>query len=195
MRRTSCQGFTLLELMLVLGLAVTLAAWAIPQTLLSLDDMKTLGAVRYMSSRLYQTRMEAVSRTADAAMRFTVVGGSYSFAVYVDGNRNGVRRRDIDRGLDHVIHRGERLRDQFPGVDFGTLPRLPPVDGSTAPGATPIHFGAGDMVTFTALGTSTTGSLYIRGRRTAQYVIRVYGQTGKIRILRFDSRLRTWRTL
>jgi prepilin-type N-terminal cleavage/methylation domain-containing protein len=167
MHRLSRQsGFTLLELMLVVSLAAILAAWAIPQTLLTLDDFRTLGAARYMSTRLYRTRMEAVSRTADAAMRFTMAGGSYGYAVYLDGNHNGVRSRDIQRGLDR-----------------------------SAPGMQPIRFGSGDTVTFTALGTSTTGSLYIRGRRTAQYVIRVFGQTGKIRILKFDSRLRAWRTL
>jgi prepilin-type N-terminal cleavage/methylation domain-containing protein len=196
MRRLSRQsGFTLLELMLVVSLAAIFAAWAIPQTLLTLDDLRTFGAARYMSTRLYRTRMEAVSRTADAAMRFTMAGGSYGYAVYLDGNHNGVRSRDIQRGLDRVIQPRERLTDQFPGVDFGTLPNLPPVDGSSTPGMQPVRFGSGDTVTFTALGTSTTGSLYIRGRRTAQYVIRVFGQTGKIRILKFDSRLRAWRAL
>jgi hypothetical protein len=51
------------------------------------------------------------------------------------------------------------------------------------------------MVTFTPLGTSSPGSVYIKGRRDAQYVVRVFGTTGKIRILRFNPRSGTWKQL
>ena len=74
----------------------------------------------------------------------------------------------------------QRLSDEFPGVDFGVLPGLHPVDPSgPAPGRDPIRFGSRHMVTFTAHGTSTPGSLYIRGRDSAQYVIRVFGEAEK----------------
>ena len=76
----------------------------------------------------------------------------------------------------------QRLSDEFPGVDFGVLPVLHPVDPSgPAPGRDPIRFGSRHMVTFTAHGTSTPGSLYIRGRDSAQYVIRVFGEAEKTR--------------
>jgi hypothetical protein len=48
------------------------------------------------------------------------------------------------------------------------------------------------MVTFTPTGTATSGSLYIRGRRDAQYVVRVYGETGKTRVLKFVPRSGQW---
>jgi hypothetical protein len=51
------------------------------------------------------------------------------------------------------------------------------------------------MVTFTPLGTATTGSLYVRGRHEAQYVVRVFGETGKTRLLKFNRRSGTWNPL
>jgi hypothetical protein len=78
-------------------------------------------------------------------------------------------------------------------VDFGADADLPPVDpASPAPGDDPIRLGSGDMVTFTPIGTSSSGSLYIRGRRGTQYVVRLYGETGKTRILRFNAGNGQW---
>ena len=189
-------GYSLIEMVFVAGLMATVAAAATPKMLTSLDDSKALGAVRYMSFRLQRARMEAAARSADVAIRFAVSGSSYSFAVYVDGNGNGVRSRDIQDGIDVEIQRPERLIDQFSGVDFGTLPGLPPVDSSSsAPGGDPIRLGSSNAATFTNAGTATPGSLYIRGRRNVQYVIRVFGETGKTRILRFDSGTWQWKPL
>ena len=192
----NARGYCLLELVFVLGVAGTLSAMATPQLLGTIDDSRALGAVRYVSTRLQETRMEAVTRNANVAMRFSLAGGIYVYTVYQDGNGNGVVSRDIQRGVDAPIHPVERLPDQFAGIDFGVLQGIPPADPSgTAPGSDPIRLGSSDMVSFTAMGTSSTGSLYIRGRRNAQYAILIFGETGKTRILKYDSRNRGWRSL
>jgi hypothetical protein len=192
----SQSGISLLELLFAAGSLALAAAVTVPQVLVSLDDFRAIGAARYLSSRLQETRMEAVTRSANAALRFTRDGTAYGFAVYEDGNGNGVLSRDIQRGIDREIRPTEQLSVLFPGVDFGALPGLPPVEGSgTPPGSNPIRFGASDMVSFTAHGTSTSGSVYIQGRRTSQYVVRVFGDTGRTRVLKFDGRSRTWRQL
>ena len=189
-------AFSVIELLFVLGLVTTLSAIAVPHVLTLLDDMRTLGAVRYLSTRLQDTRMESLARTDDTAMRFTRSGSTYAVAVYVDENHNGVRTRDIESGIDRLIQPAVRLSDLFPGVDFGALPGLPAVDTSSAPpGSDPIRLGSSDMVTFTPLGTATSGSLYVRGRRNAQYVIRVFGETGKTRILKFSPEKYAWTPL
>jgi len=196
MRMRRATGYSLIELMFALGVMVTLAGIAIPQILAGLDDYQAYGAVRYMSGRLHETRMMAVTRTANTAMRFSSTGRSYSYAVYLDGNRNGVRNADISDGVDPEIQREERLSDLFPGVDFGAVAGLSSVEpGRPPPGDDPVRFGSTSMAVFSALGTSTPGSLYIRGRRDAQYAVRLFGQTGKIRVLKFNPRTRMWRAL
>jgi type II secretory pathway pseudopilin PulG len=194
MRRAA--GYSLIELVFALGLMVTLAGIAIPQTLAALDDFQAYGAARYMSGRLQEARMTAVTRNANTAMRFTNTEHSYAYAVYLDRNRNGVRSADISDGVDPQIQKEERFSDLFPGVDFGAVPGLPSVEpGSPPPGDDPVRFGSTNMAVFSALGTSTPGSLYIRGRRDAQYAVRLFGQTGKIRVLKFNPRTRVWKPL
>ena len=195
-RTDASRGYSLIELTFAVGLVVTLSATAVPPLLTNLDDVRTAGAVRYMSARLQATRMEAVQRSADVALRFTQTAGGYAYAVYLDGNGNGVRTRDIQRGTDRQIEAPERLPDQFTGIDFGMRPGLPPIDpASPSPGTDPIKLGSSDILTFSALGTSSSGSLYIRGQRTAQYAIRVLGETGKTRVLKFDWRAQQWKPL
>jgi len=188
-------GFTLLELVFASGLVATVAAAAVPAIGRAVDNYKTVGAVRYVAARLQRTRIDAVARGFNAAVRFTATGTAYSFSVYADGNGDGVRSTDIDRGVDPLLFGPERLGEQFAGIEFGTLPGLPGVEGSSAPGADPIRIGSARMASFTSLGTSTSGSLYILGPHRAQFVVRLYGETGKTRILRFNARTRAWEPL
>ena len=194
--RLSPAGYTIVELLFVLGTAATLAGVAVPQALAGLDDFRAANAARYIAARLQRARMDAVVRSADVGLQVTAAPGGYVYAVYVDGNRNGIRSLDIQRGIDKPLMASERLPDQFTGVEFGALPGLPAVDpGGTPPGSDPIRLGSANVATFSAAGTSSSGSLYIRGRRNAQYVVRIYGQTGKTRVLKFDVRSRQWKSL
>jgi len=186
-------AFTLVELLFAMGVAATLAAVSIPQLTASMDDVRASAAARLVAATLQQTRMEAVRRGRSMAVRFQQTGAGYQFAVYADGNRNGVRADDIAAGRDPRVRAPRRLPDAFPGVDFGATAGLPAVDASSSPpGTDPIRLGSSDMVTFTPLGTATTGSLYVRGRHDVQYVVRVFGETGKTRLLKFNRWSGTW---
>ena len=181
---------------MVMALGVTLCAGAVPQYLSALDDVRAIGATRHISGRFQRARMEAVMRSATVGVQFTQTSSGYSYAVYMDGNGNGVLARDIQRGIDPPIAAPERLPDQFVGVEFGAIAGLPPVDpGGTPPGTDPIRLGAGSFASFSAMGTSSSGTVYIRGRRDAQYAVRLFGETGKTRVLRFERGTRQWRPL
>jgi type II secretory pathway pseudopilin PulG len=187
-------GYTLIELMFALALSLTMGAVAAPQLLAAVEDARAAGAVRYVATKLQQTRMEAIVRSTDVGWQFVASAGKYAYTPYVDGNGNGIRTRDIQEGIDRPIGAGECLTDRFTGVDFGVVDGLPGVDSSGAPpGTDPIKLGASNILTFTALGTSSSGSVYVRGRRNVQYVIRIFGETGRVRVLKFDSRARQWK--
>jgi hypothetical protein len=180
--------------MFVMGVMATVGAMAVPPGRAALDDLKTAGAARYVAARLQHARMEAIGRSCSVGVKFSNVSGRYAYAVYVDGNGNGVRSAEIASGIDPEVLAPERLSDQFPSVDFGALPGLPAVDGGLAPGNDPIRFGSSSTASFSPQATATPGSLYIRGHH-AQYVVRLYGDTARTRILRFDVGLRVWRPL
>ena len=189
----SAQGYSLVEIVVVAALGVTLTALSLPQLSTGLDDYRAAGAARYLATRLQRTRMEAIERSASIGMRFVRVGAGYAYAEFVDSNHNGVLTHEIDSGVDRPVRPAERLSEQFTGVDFGTLPNLPPIDaGGTAPGSDPVRLGRSDIATFTPLGTATTGTLYILGRGGAQYAVRIFGETAKTRLLKFDRRAARW---
>jgi type II secretory pathway pseudopilin PulG len=195
MRHIDTRGYSLVELLFVAGLIVTISAMAIPQVATGMDEFRTAGAARYISTRLQRTRMEALARSVDVAMQFTRTANGYAFAVYADGNRNGVLTADIEAGADRGLGAIERLRDHFAGVDFGTLPGLPAIDvGGVPPGTDPIRLGPSNLATFAAAGTATSGSVYVRGR-SAQYVVRIFGGTGKTRVMKFHPRTKQWKPL
>jgi hypothetical protein len=192
--RTASRGYAFVELLFMCALLATLGGMAIPELRTAVDDYRTAGAARYLSARLQRMRMEAVKQSADVAMRFMPTAEGFNYGVYVDGNRNGVRTADIDRLIDWLLSPAERLSHQFPGVDIGVLPDLPGIDGGPPPGNDPLKLGSSNMLSFTAAGTSSSGSVYIRGRN-AQYAVRVFGETGRTRVLRFIVYTKQWNQL
>jgi Type II transport protein GspH len=193
---TMSTGYSLVELTFALGLATTLSGVAIPSVLNGIDDYRTAGAVRYMATRIGRVRTEALARSANVALRFSTTPAGVSYTTYVDGNGNGVKTLEIGQSIDWALGPAEHLSDNFTGVDFGVLPGLPPVDsGSAPPGTDPIKLGASNLLSFSPMGTSSTGSLYVLGRGTAQYVIRVMGATGRVHVLMFNVRTRQWKPL
>jgi type II secretory pathway pseudopilin PulG len=186
-------GYSFIELAFTLGIIATVGATAIPQTMGSVDAYRAAAAARYLSGRMQRARREAVARSAEVALRFSDTGAGYEFASFLDGNRNGVLTHDMQRGIDPALSAPERLSDNFAGVDFGVLPGLPSVDpGGTPPGSDPLKLGVSNILAFSAVGTSSSGSVYILGRHRNQFVIRVYGETGKTRVLKFNRSLNQW---
>lgn len=193
-QRDGCAGYSLLELLFAAGIVVTVSGMAAPQLLSGLDEYRTAGAARYISARMQRARMDAVMRSSEVAIQFTQTASGYTYAAYRDGNDNGVRTRDIQTGADPPVGSAERLPDHFSAVDFGVQAGLPAVDGGAPPGGDPITLGASNLASFSSNGTATSGSVYIRGRQ-AQYVVRLFGATGKVRILKFDRAANQWKPL
>jgi type II secretory pathway pseudopilin PulG len=190
------RGYSFIEIVFVAGLVATMALVALPTVQRTLDEFKAVGATRYLAGRLARARIEALARSTDVALRFVPDGLTYRYGTYIDGNANGVRSADIVNGIDRLVAHEERLPDQFSGVDLGVLPGLPAVDGSTTPpGTDPVKLGSGSMATFTPDGTATPGSLYVIGPHAVQLVVRIVGETGRTRILKFDARRRVWKPL
>jgi type II secretory pathway pseudopilin PulG len=191
----AASGYSLTELAVAVGVIATVAAIAVPAVDAGLDEARTAGAARYLSARLVDARMEAIQRSTDVAVRFASTGRGYgyTFAVYADGNHNGVLARDVQDNVDRSIRGEERLSSNFRNVDFGTLPGLPAIDaGGAPPGDDPVRCGTSNSLSFGPLGTSSSGTVYVLGRSRSQYAVRVFGGSAKIRVYRFDWRSGRW---
>lgn len=190
-RARCCRGFSLLELLFVVSILATVSAVTVPELTGAVDRYRALGAARHVAATLQKARVLAVSSGANVGVRFMRDGDRFRFAMYVDGNRNGLSTRDIVDGTDPPIGAADGL-EQFGGVRFGLWPGLSLPDGAVPRDDDPIRVGSGSVVSFTPSGTASAGSLYIRGSGGQQYVIRIYGDTGKTQILRYARNERLW---
>jgi len=178
------QGFSLIDLVFSCAALGVACAVAIPQTLSTIERSRGLAASRYLASRIALARAQAVSRSTTVALRFVEGANGISISVIQDGNRNGVRSRDIDLQIDRPIEPVVRLADLFPGVEFGFTSQLPGLD--------PVQLGGTNILSFTAHGTASSGSLYVRGRDGTQWLVRVLGATARARVLRYVPASGEW---
>lgn len=166
-------GFSFTEVLFALGLFLVLSGMAVPQLLASVDRSRARAAARFLGSRMALARSQAVARSQTVALRFAREPGGISLTSYADANGNGVRSSDIASGEDPILDVSVRLDDLFPGVVISEL-----------------SIGSSGIVSFTPTGTATSGTVYIRGRDGTQYAVRVFGATGRTRVLRYDARAR-----
>ncbi len=185
------RGITLLELLFVIALLVTLTAIAIPLTTDTLDRMRTAMAARYISGLIMGARISAVSRSAAVALRFEPSDADYYFGPVLDGNGNGVRTADLQRGVDQRLMTPERLRDKFPGVSFAIQAGIPDLDGVNGGLRDGVRIGAARILTMSPNGTATSGTLYVCGR-SRQFAVRVLGATGRTRVLEYRTGEHAW---
>lgn len=179
----ACQGYTLIELLFVTALIAVLSAIAIPPSLATVDRARATAAARYLASRMAMARSHAVMRSSNVALRFDEDQAGITFRMFVDGNRNGVRARDILTRVDPPLDTPASLSDLFPGVAIA-------VSGEA--GSDPLRIGSSNLLSFAPLGTATSGSVYVRGRRGSQFAIRILGATGRVRVQRYQSSTGTW---
>lgn len=185
-------GFTLLELLFTTALIATVVSIALPMTTEALDSHRTASAARYLAGRIQRARMEAVKRSTSVGIRFEASGGDYTFAAYADGNANGVRTLDIRTGVDPMLMDPERLAYNFRHVTFGLMPGVPQADGTPdRANGDGVRIGSPRILTLGANGTATAGTLYLHGQRR-QFAVRVFGVTGRTRVLEYNATSRTW---
>ena len=190
--RPGRRGYSLVEVLAAVTL-LTIAAGAATASLLpARDAVRTSGAARWLAAELHRARMEALKRHANVAVRFEPGGDDYRLVWYVDGNGNGVRTAEIDAATDVRLGPDSTLAHQFPGVRFGLADGVTTLDGDDGTGEEPVRVGRSRMVSFSPVGSSTSGTVYLLGRGPRQYAVRVLGPTGRIRTLEFVFATRAW---
>ena len=174
----------MVELLAVLGVLAILGGVSVAQVLASLEHSRGYAAAKYLGSRFSAARIQAVSRGAAIAFRFDENENGVTFAMFQDGNGDGVRTTDIQSGVDSLIEPAATVSESFPGADIGLTPTSPVTD--------PVQIGSTNLLTFTPLGTATSGTVYISDREGTQWAVRILGATGRTRVLRYDARARAW---
>ena len=187
-------GYSFLEVLAAITVMVIVAGAAIPLAHGSIERSRAAAAARYVAVRLAVARFEAVKRSVFVAIRFTEHADGYRLQTFVDGNGNGVLSDDIAGSVDLPIGGVERIDFHFPGVSFGIFENVTSLDSAQILDTNdPVQIGPSTLFSFSPDGSSTSGTLYIRGRRASQFAVRVLGATGRGRIFQYDFENGTWR--
>ena len=185
-------GTSLLEALLAAGVVVILAAVSMPPLVGHRDSLHAAAAARHMAALVNAARAESLKRGVHVALVFQPSAPDFRFAMFADGNHDGVRSADMAAGIDRQVSAWVHIGDQFPRAAFGIAPGVTdPESGSTLAGS-PLKIGGSGVLSFGPDGASTSGTVYLRGPARQQYAIRLLGGTGRCRVLRFDFRERKW---
>jgi len=189
--RTAADGFCWVDVLLAMALATLMAALAVPLTARSLDALRARDASAFVATRVRLARQKAVGSAAGAALVFDRSPDGWAIRVCRDRNGNGVRRADIEAGRDDCPDGPWRVAEMFPGMVFGRDARVPGFDAE--PGtADALSLGRADMISCSAGGGCTTGTVFLQSSGGEQYAVRIGGVAGRTRIMRFDRGAWRW---
>jgi hypothetical protein len=82
------------------------------------------------------------------------------------------------------------VRLGFPGA--GPFPRIPPRPGNIPHLDDPVQFGRSNIVSFSPIGASSSGTLYVTDGRDALYGVLLFGPSSRIRVWRFERSSGEW---
>ncbi len=163
----------------MLGLMLTAFGIGIPRGWELTEEYKLRGASLYMRSLMRQVRAKAATENRYAGIVFEEVEGDPVLAVHLDGNGNGIRRREVSSGVDARFGAPSRLSDMFSGVRYGR----PPLGADAGfPG---LRIGRSHILSFSPLGQSTSGTLFLSNRFGSVHAVVVFGGTGRVRVTRY----------
>jgi hypothetical protein len=189
------RGFALNELLIGMMILGTLLSIIVPTVLQLRQSVSIRSAVHETSVAFYRARSYAISRNRNVGVKFRQTAIGWEWALYADGNGNGVRTAEIVSGVDPylgALYPWNR-NDVLPGIMTGIRVPDPGSPGSYLDRIDdPIRFNNSDICSFSPMGESTPGSVYLWDSHDRMAVVRVFGRTAKIRTLYYRRGERGW---
>jgi type II secretory pathway pseudopilin PulG len=191
-------GFSISELTVALAVVSAGLFAAAPPLLKLTSALRVRLAAEELVAVLRTARSLAVRDDVEVAVRFAAdPSGAVSFALYRDGDGDGVRNDDIRAGVDAEVAPPRQLAHVGREVRLGLPDRRVRDPGDRESwldaGGDPVRFNRSDLASFSPLGGATPGSLYVTDGGDGLAVVRVFGGTGKVRVLVYDFAAETWR--
>lgn len=193
----SRDGYSTVEILAVLAMLAAATAVAAPGAMRLRAALSVRSAAAQTSVAFLKARAYAITRGRFVGIKFRKNGDRYEWALYVDGNGNGIRTIDIQRGVDRPL--GIAIpwdrNDVMPGILKGNRVPDPSNPGHALDNLDdPIRFNSSDICSFSPVGESTPGSIYLWDGHDRMAVVRIFGRTAKVRTLYYRRGDREWKS-
>lgn len=191
-----CAGVTLVEVLAVLAIAATVGVLVAPGATHLQASVSMRSATSETTTAFSLARAYAIRRGVYVGLKFRKNGDRYEWTVYRDGNGNGIRTVDIDRGIDRPVGLffPWSRNDVRPGILTGTpVPDPSDPDKNLDRLDDPIRFNSSDICSFSPLGESTSGSVFLWDSMDRMGVVRIFGRRAKIHTLYYRRGETSWK--
>jgi len=179
-------GFTLLEMMTVLGIILFMAAMATPVSLSWITDYRLKNAALDLFSNFQLARMRAIQSSREYGIVFHVQAGKYQLV-------NGGENRKFEAGdtsSDDVVEKTVILSEYGGGVryGFGVADKKAIVSGGSFHAGDEISY-RDDVAEFNSQGMSNRmGYVYLENSRKSAYAISTPTLAGVVNIKKWTGR-------
>ncbi|HWW62143.1 MAG TPA: GspH/FimT family pseudopilin, partial [Thermoanaerobaculia bacterium] len=188
------RGFTLTELLIALAIVGMVVAFSMP----AFHGMRNRAAIASASNELRGifrlAASRAIARGRNSGVKFFQSGSRWEFAVYDDMDGDGVRNDDIDKGIDKraTMRRAVFLESRVVTIGLPSFAIRDPDGDTIAPTKLPVQFGSSTICSFSPVGESTPGTIYLIGGTGEIWAARVSPLNARSRLLRYDTTTRKW---
>jgi prepilin-type N-terminal cleavage/methylation domain-containing protein len=188
------KGITLIELVVVLTIIGVGAMCAVPAFAAYRRQTSVLAAAHQMRSLLRQIRSRAIARGRYSGVKFVRSGSNWTYTLYDDSNGNGISNSDITKAIDKPYFGPAVVMPSFRTATISLLPRTmrDPDGDKLSPSDAALQFGTSTICSFSPEGAGTPGTIYISDGVNNLYAVRVFGATGRLRMLRYDAGKQKW---
>jgi prepilin-type N-terminal cleavage/methylation domain-containing protein len=188
------RGFSLLETLTVVAIISILAASTVPAFAAYRGRASAIAQAAQIRTVFRAARMRAITRNANAGVRFARLGSRWTYALYDDGDGDGIRSDDIAARVDRCFKQPSALLPDFNIATVGLLSvTVRDPDGDPLPpAASPVQFGTASICSFSPNGAATPGTIYITSGEGQLLAVRVLGASGRVRTLRYNGGSRRW---
>jgi len=196
--RIAEHGYQLIELLIAMAISSLVLAIGIPPLLNLAAGLRVELAAAEVASAFHVARAYAIRHDANVGLKFSVdPDGTVTWALYRDGDGDGVLTPDIASGDDPEVLPRSRLAHLGRQIRFGFPPGRAPRDPGNPQRRLddlddPIRFNRSDIASFTPIGTSTPGTVYITDGMRHLSAARIFGRTGRIYRLSYDVEKERW---
>jgi prepilin-type N-terminal cleavage/methylation domain-containing protein len=187
-------GYSLSELLVAVAILGILLSVALPRIHAYRRRAAVIAAADVLRGVFREVRSEAIARGRNVGVRFVNSGTVWKYTLYVDANGNGVTNADIDAAIDRRITGPLPLDTHLAPATIAVPPqKVRDPDGDwMLPTDVPVQFNRSKICSFSPIGSGTPGSIYLSDGVSTFYAARVLGSSGKVRLVRYDSRSGKW---